>query len=96
MSLFDEELNIAASDMLPTMADNVFVNGALIRGIVNDDQYEDDVGIRREISVSFLYENAPAINVKANVIFNNIHYVVRKLPDPNKEDPFYTVELRLA
>ena len=96
MSLFDQELEIAAADMLPTLGDTVFVNGYPYQAIINDDQFEDEIGIRREISVSFEASIKGLIAVNDSIVFDEVQYVVRELPRPNKEDPFYTVELKLA
>lgn len=96
MSLFDRELEVAAADMLPVMGDTVFVNGRSYQAIINDEQFEDDIGIRREISVSFEASVNGYIAVGDAIVFDDSTYTVRELPRPNKEDPFYTVELKLA
>lgn len=96
MSLFDRELDIAAADMLPILGDTVYVNGQPYQAIINDEQFEDEIGIRREISVSFETSAKDWINVNDSIVFDDVSYIVRELPRPNKEDPFYTVELKLA
>ena len=96
MSLFDRELEIAAADMLPTMGDKVFVNGYSYQAIINDDQFIDETGIRRETSVSFKSSIKGYIAVGDIIVFDEVTYLVRQIPEPNKEDPFYTVEVKRA
>lgn len=96
MSLFDDELKLAARNMLDSLGDTVFINGRALQGIINDDQFMDETGIRRETSVSFAVEDAKYLIVNDTIIFDDVHYLIRQLPEPNKEDPFYTVEVKLA
>lgn len=93
MSIFDNELALGAEDMLSPFGDDVYVNGALHRGIINDENFDDEAGEYRDLSVSFLVKDAVHIKVGDTIQFDDNVYEVRKLPRENKEDPFYTVEL---
>ena len=96
MSVFNNEMSLSLGDMFASMGDDIFINGVKLAGIINDDQYDDDTGTKRELSVSFDKQNATILKVGVNIVLNNTLYTISRLPSEDLEDPFYTVELKRA
>lgn len=97
MSVFDDEIKASSREMLNVMGDQVFVNGVSVVGIINDDQFVDEsTGYRRETSISFHVDDVFDLKVGDEILFSDSQYIIRQIPEPNKEDPFFTVEVKRA
>jgi len=77
MSSIDDILNNASIDTLDHLGRAVFVNGIKLKCIINDDQYEDETGYRREVSLSFNKKDAPYLSVGQPVFIKGTNYLIR-------------------
>lgn len=96
MSVFNNEMSSSLGDMFASMGDDIFVNGVKYPGIINDEQFEDETGYRRELSISFDKSIKDLLPINANVVVGAVLYTIRRIPREDLEDPFYTVELKRA
>jgi hypothetical protein len=99
MQSIDDILKQASLDTLGHLGRPVFVRGVEYIAIVNDDQYPDESGLRRDLSLSFekgkepLFERGDSVYVPA---LPRDCYKFGRMQEPDVNDPFFTIELKNA
>jgi len=81
---------------LSRLGKQLFVVGVEYLAIIADDEFEDETGLRRELTASFSYEASERIKAGDSVFYDGLTYVIGKNQRTNTVDPFYTVELKHA
>ena len=74
----------------------LFVNGIERTAIIGDDEFDDDTGMRRELTASFDNSLKAEINPKDCVVYDGKEYVIGREQETNTLDFYYTVELKHA
>ena len=96
MDEIDRLLDVACNDVIEHLGRTVFVNGIPLKCTIDDEQFEDESGYRREVLFSFNKSDAPLLSKGASVVYKDNTFVIGRLPREDFDDPFYTVELKRA
>ena len=96
MDEIDRLLNDACSDVIEHLGNTVFVDGVKLKCTIEDEQFEDESGYRREVLLSFNKNAAPLLKKGASVVCRGQNFVIGRIPREDFDDPFYTVELKRA
>jgi len=99
MSLFDDAIDSAVPEMMEVFGESVFINGIELTGIVDDEQYKDEAGFNRGITISFDKSDSIHLEVDSSAVIKrdpNTLYRIRLPQEADLDDPFFTVELKHA
>lgn len=85
-----------ARNALARLGKSIFVRGLEYTAIISDEEYEDEAGIKRELTASFDYKQGIEFSIGDPVFFDGKAFTIAKLPRENIIDQFYTVDLKRA
>ena len=81
---------------LARLGKTISVVGVEMIAVIGDDEYEDETGLRRELTASFHFNVVGNIAAGDAVYYEGKNYKVGRLPRLNTLDQLYTVELKNA
>ena len=82
-----------ASLLVRRTGHEVFINGIKLIAHIDDEEFQDESGSRREILFTFQRSDAKYFKEKDIAIVNNEAFKIQNIQRPNAIDPFLEVSL---
>lgn len=85
-----------AQRVITRLGESVWLNGVELQAVIQDDEYEDEIGYRRELTASFERQYEKTVLQNDTLIYKNHVYKINRMQTQNDLDNLFIVELKRA